>query len=155
MTIDESLVNAVRGIRNSNMQSIQRAHMVTINVDRSGLISITGPKKELVDKAYEEVQQVIERVKENHEGNERITRQPRNDRVTGVTSVTREEKKEVSAEGLWEKLKQSPLLPSVNKQVPKKEENKSKEVNRILGLSEQTVGGSDCYKSESGYTVDL
>ena len=155
LTVDESLVNAVRGIRNSNMQSIQRAHMVTINVDRNGLISITGPKKELVDKAYEEVQQVIERVKENHEGNERITRQPRNDRVTGVTSVTREEKKEVSAEGLWEKLKQSPLLPSVNKHVPKQEENKSKEVNRILGLSEQTVGGSDCYKSESGYTVDL
>ena len=40
-------------------------------------------------------------------------------------------KEETPAESVWEKLKHAPLLPS------------------------KTVGGSDMYKSESGYTVEL
>ena len=59
---------------------------------------------------------------------------------------------EVDARSVWEKLKSAPLLPPGSAKKPVQLEMK-KDVNRLLGLNEATVGGSDCYKSESGYSV--
>ena len=140
LTVEEELVNAVRGVRNSNILAVQRANLVYITVDRSGRISISGQKKEMVEKAHKEVLAIIEKVRENPEAIEQPVRENRPRRVV------EEKKEEVNPAGLWEKLKQAPLLPSLGKK---------KEVNQILGLNEPTVGGSACYKSESGYTVDL
>lgn len=145
MNVEEELVNAVRGIRNGNILSIQRSCMVRINMDNSGLITINGQKKEMVEKAKEELLALIERVKENPESMERPVRERR-----PLRNVEEKKEEEVSTKGLWEKLKQAPLLPSMGKKT-----EKGAEVNRILGLNEPTVGGSACYKSESGYTVEL
>ena len=51
----------------------------------------------------------------------------------------------VTGESVWEKLKRAPLLPAASKK---------SEVDKLLGLK-STVGGSESYKSESGYTVEL
>ena len=67
----------------------------------------------------------------------------------------KEEKEEkVDARSVWEKLKSAPLLPPGGGKKPAKEEAK-KDVNRLLGLNDATVGGSECYKSETGYSVSF
>lgn len=119
LTVEEELLNAVRGVRNSNIMAIQRNHMVFINVDRSGLISISGQKKELVEKAREELEAIIEKARENPEVVDHPIRDIRPRRVV------EKKEEEVNVVGLWEKLKQAPLLPSQGK---------------------KTVGGSDSYK---------
>lgn len=117
VTVEEELLNSVRGVRNSNIHAIQREYNVRINVDRSGLISIHGSDKEMVEKACKDLNESIEKARENPEIVNRPMREARPRRVV-------ERQEEVSAAGLWEKLKQAPLLPSLGK----------------------TVGGSESYK---------
>ena len=118
LTVEEELLNSVRGVRNSNILAIQREYNVRINVDRSGLISIQGTYKEMVEKASMDLNERIEKARENPEIISRPMREVRPRRVV------EEKKEEVSAAGLWERLKQAPLLPSLGK----------------------TVGGSESYK---------
>ena len=118
VTVEEELLDSVRGVRNSNIIAIQREYNVRINVDRSGLISIVGTDKEMVEKASKDLNESIEKARENPEIVNRPMREARPRRVV------EEKKEEVSAVGLWEKLKQAPLLPSMGK----------------------TVGGSESYK---------
>ena len=118
LTVEEELLNSVRGVRNSNILAIQREYNVRINVDRSGLISIQGTDKEMVEKASMDLNESIEKARENPEIISRPMREVRPRRVV------EEKKEEVSAAGLWERLKQAPLLPSLGK----------------------TVGGSESYK---------
>ena len=67
--------------------------------------------------------------------------------LTQMLAPTQEEKPKetVTGESVWEKLKRAPLLPAASKK---------SEVDKLLGLK-NTVGGSESYKSESGYTVEL
>ena len=72
-----------------------------------------------------EARYAIEQLKEEAQSN------PVREPVRREEREKKEEKKEEPAVGIWEKLKRAPLLPT------------------------KTVGGSDMYKSESGYSVEL
>ena len=156
--IDEALVGAVKGARNARVMAIQREFMVRVSIDRDGRVSISGNDGKSVQQAREAVERAMEEAKQNPEA---FTVSTSNAGTTGNTGsvwgarVARERprrEEEVDARSVWEKLKSAPLLPPGSAKKPVQLEMK-KDVNRLLGLNEATVGGSDCYKSESGYSV--
>ena len=156
--IDEALVGAVKGARNARVMAIQREFMVRVSIDRDGRVSISGNDGKSVQQAREAVERAVEEAKQNPEA---FTVSTSNAGTTGNagsvwgTCVARERprrEEEVDARSVWEKLKSAPLLPPGSAKKPVQLEMK-KDVNRLLGLNEATVGGSDCYKSESGYSV--
>ena len=155
--IDEALVGAVKGARNARVMAIQREFMVRVSIDRDGRVSISGNDCKSVQQAHEAVERAVEEAKQNPEA---VVSAGSADNTGNAGSVwgarvarerpRREE--EVDARSVWEKLKSAPLLPPGSAKKPVQLEMK-KDVNRLLGLNEATVGGSDCYKSESGYSV--
>ena len=154
-TIDEALVGAVKGARNARVMAIQRQFVVRVSIDRDGRVSISGPDGKSVQQAREAVEQAVEEARLNPEavpsvvGNASVPRAPRS---ASAASERPRREEEVDARSVWEKLKSAPLLPPGSAKKPVKLEMK-KDVNRLLGLNEATVGGSECYKSETGYSV--
>jgi len=112
IAVEEELVNTVRGVRNGNILSIQRQYNVRINVDRSGMITVNGQEKENVEKAREELNGLIAKARENPENNG-VLRFSYRESPRRVEKKEREE--EVDIAGLWERLKQAPLLPTLEK----------------------------------------
>ena len=156
--IDEALVGAVKGARNARVMAIQREFMVRVSIDRDGRVSISGNDGKSVQQAREAVERAVEEAKQNPEA---FASSPSSAGTTVNAGsvwgarVARERprrEEEVDARSVWEKLKSAPLLPPGSAKKPVQLEMK-KDVNRLLGLNEATVGGSDCYKSESGYSV--
>ena len=149
-SIDEALVSAVKGPRSANVMSIQRQFLVRLSVERDGRVTITGANSKSVQQAREAVEAAVEEAK-LHPESVAVSERPRRE----STREVREEKVEkVDARSVWEKLKSAPLLPPGGGKKPAKEEAK-KDVNRLLGLNDATVGGSECYKSETGYSVEF
>ena len=152
--IDEALVGAVKGARNARVMAIQREFMVRVSIDRDGRVSISGNDGKSVQQAREAVERAVEEAKQNPEAVVSTGSAGNTGSVWGAR-VARERphrEEEVDARSVWEKLKSAPLLPPGSAKKPVQLEMK-KDVNRLLGLNEATVGGSDCYKSESGYSV--
>ena len=147
--IDEALVSAVKGPRSANVMSIQRQFLVRLSVERDGRVTITGANSKSVQQAREAVEAAVEEAK-LHPESVAVSERPRRETAREVNS--KEEK--VDARSVWEKLKSAPLLPPGAAKKPVKEEAK-KDVNRLLGLNDATVGGSECYKSETGYSVSF
>ena len=148
-SIDEALVSAVKGPRSANVMSIQRQFLVRLSVERDGRVTITGANSKSVQQAREAVEAAVEEAK-LHPESVAVSERPRRESAREV----REEKEKVDARSVWEKLKSAPLLPPGGGKKPVKEEAK-KDVNRLLGLNDATVGGSECYKSETGYSVSF
>ena len=148
-SIDEALVSAVKGPRSANVMSIQRQFLVRLSVERDGRVTITGANSKSVQQAREAVEAAVEEAK-LHPESVAVSERPRRESAREV----REEKEKVDARSVWEKLKSAPLLPPGGAKKPVKEEAK-KDVNRLLGLNDATVGGSECYKSETGYSVEF
>ena len=137
--VDEVLVYGIRGPRSSNLVRIERECHVRVRLEADGAVSIVGNEGEDVANARAALEKLEEEARANpvqempyrgaREGGERPHRR---EREQGAEE--RKQKREMAetpAESVWEKLKHAPLLPS------------------------KTVGGSDMYKSESGYTVEL
>ena len=117
IAIEEEFVNAVRGNRNGNILSIQRQYNVRVNVDRSGMITISGQEKDNVEKAREEVNALIVKVKENADNADSngIPQFSYRERFTRREEKKEREEEKVDIAGLWERLKQAPLLPTIEK----------------------------------------
>ncbi|OAO16055.1 hypothetical protein AV274_2209, partial [Blastocystis sp. ATCC 50177/Nand II] len=155
--IDEALVGAVKGARNARVMAIQREFMVRVSIDRDGRVSISGNDGKSVQQAREAVERAVEEAKQNPEtvvsaGNAGSAGNTGSVWGARVARERPRREEEVDARSVWEKLKSAPLLPPGSAKKPVQLEMK-KDVNRLLGLNEATVGGSDCYKSESGYSV--
>ena len=137
--VDEALVYGIRGPRSSNLVRIERECHVRVRLEADGAVSIVGNEGEDVANARAALEKLEEEARANpvqempyrgaREGGERPHRR---EREQGAEERKQKKgKEETPAESVWEKLKHAPLLPS------------------------KTVGGSDMYKSESGYTVEL
>lgn len=138
--VDEALVYAIRGPRNSNLVRIERECRVRVRLEQDGAVSIVGNAGEDVANARAALEKLEEEARANPEqetayrGGEKPRRR---EREQGAEERKQKKEREAEAEtetpaeSVWEKLKRAPLLPS------------------------KTVGGSDMYKSESGYTVEL
>lgn len=138
--VDEALVYAIRGPRNSNLVRIERECRVRVRLEQDGAVSIVGNAGEDVANARAALEKLEEEARANPEqetayrGGEKPRRR---EREQGAEERKQKKEREAEAEAetpaesVWEKLKRAPLLPS------------------------KTVGGSDMYKSESGYTVEL
>ena len=137
--VDEALVYGIRGPRSSNLVRIERECHVRVRLEADGAVSIVGNEGEDVANARAALEKLEEEARANpvqempyrgaREGGERPYRR---EREQGAEERKQKKgKEETPAESVWEKLKHAPLLPS------------------------KTVGGSDMYKSESGYTVEL
>lgn len=138
--VDEALVYAIRGPRNSNLVRIERECRVRVRLEQDGAVSIVGNAGEDVANARAALEKLEEEARANPEqetayrGGEKPRRR---EREQGAEERKQKKEREAGAEAetpaesVWEKLKRAPLLPS------------------------KTVGGSDMYKSESGYTVEL
>jgi hypothetical protein len=145
MAADEYMEGVLRANRMAVLRDIQRECMVNINL-RQGEVVVSGLKKQDVDEACEKITAAVEQAKLNPEMPMEKPRSPmRRERVEKVKP--KEEDDAAKIRSVWEKMKSAPSLPN-------KKEQKN-DVSRILGLNEGTVGGSDCYKSESGYTVEF
>ena len=136
--VDEALVYAIRGPRNSNLVRIERECRVRVRLEQDGAVSIVGNAGEDVANARAALEKLEEEARANPEqetayrGGEKPRRREREQGAEErKQKKEREAEAETPAESVWEKLKRAPLLPS------------------------KTVGGSDMYKSESGYTVEL
>ena len=136
--VDEALVYAIRGPRNSNLVRIERECRVRVRLEQDGAVSIVGNAGEDVANARAALEKLEEEARANPEqetayrGGEKPRRREREQGAEErKQKKDREAEAETPAESVWEKLKRAPLLPS------------------------KTVGGSDMYKSESGYTVEL
>lgn len=136
--VDEALVYAIRGPRNSNLVRIERECRVRVRLEQDGAVSIVGNAGEDVANARAALEKLEEEARANPEqetayrGGEKPRRREREQGAEErKQKKEREAGAETPAESVWEKLKRAPLLPS------------------------KTVGGSDMYKSESGYTVEL
>lgn len=131
--VDEALVLGIRGPRNSNLARIERECHVRVRLEPDGAVSIVGNAKDDVEKARAALEQLEEEVRANpaQESPRRGAREGERPRRREREQDGEERKQEVPAEAVWEKLKNAPLLPS------------------------KTVGGSEMYKSENGYTVKL
>ena len=136
--VDEALVYAIRGPRNSNLVRIERECRVRVRLEQDGAVSIVGNAGEDVANARAALEKLEEEARANPEqetayrGGEKPRRREREQGAEErKQKKEREAETETPAESVWEKLKRAPLLPS------------------------KTVGGSDMYKSESGYTVEL
>ena len=136
--VDEALVYAIRGPRNSNLVHIERECRVRVRLEQDGAVSIVGNAGEDVANARAALEKLEEEARANPEqetayrGGEKPRRREREQGAEErKQKKEREAEAETPAESVWEKLKRAPLLPS------------------------KTVGGSDMYKSESGYTVEL
>jgi len=151
--IDPEYIGVLVGTRGSNLNRLRQQFLTSVNVENDGWVSVSGTQKQAVQdtidaivKYVEEKKQEMGSVKPESEGRWESRRR----------EESREKPKEKVTDGresVWEKLKHNPQLPlGLSK---KKEESHSQEVSRILGLKDTTVGGSECYKSESGYTVEL
>ena len=168
-TIDPALVGAVKGARNARVMSIQRQFMVRVTIDRDGRVSISGPDGKSVQQAREAVEQAVEEAKLNPEAaasaasaasaatstgsTTSVWGAPRGARAARSAAVSESARhEEEDGRSVWERLKNAPLLPPGSAKKPVQVEAK-KDVNRLLGLNEATVGGSECYKSETGYSV--
>ena len=131
---------AIRGPRNSNLVRIERECRVRVRLEQDGAVSIVGNAGEDVANARAALEKLEEEARANPEqetayrGGEKPRRR---EREQGAEERKQKKEREAEAEAetpaesVWEKLKRAPLLPS------------------------KTVGGSDMYKSESGYTVEL
>lgn len=162
-TIDAALVGAVKGARNARVMSIQRQFMVRVTIDRDGRVSISGADGKSVQQAREAVEQAVEEAKLDPEAAASaasaastgsagsVWGAPRAARSAAASERPRHEEEE-DGRSVWERLKNAPLLPPGSAKKPVQVEAK-KDVNRLLGLNEATVGGSECYKSETGYSV--
>ena len=134
--VDEALVYAIRGPRNSNLVRIERECRVRVRLEQDGAVSIVGNAGEDVANARAALEKLEEEARANPEqetayrGGEKPRRRER-EQGAEERKQKKEREAETPAESVWEKLKRAPLLPS------------------------KTVGGSDMYKSESGYTVEL
>ncbi|CBK24957.2 uncharacterized protein [Blastocystis hominis] len=140
--VDEALVYAIRGPRNSNLVRIERECRVRVRLEQDGAVSIVGNAGEDVANARAALEKLEEEARANPEqetayrGGEKPRRREREQgaeerKQKKEREAEAEAEAETPAESVWEKLKRAPLLPS------------------------KTVGGSDMYKSESGYTVEL
>lgn len=150
LQIDPAYIGALVGTRGSNLQRLRSKYLVSVSVGDDGLVAVSGPQRTQVEEALQALQACVEEVKqrEAERGAEREAERPRRREVKEETKP--------AGESVWEKLKRAPLLPpGMSKKSEKKEETQAKEVSRLLGLNEPVVGGSDCYKSETGYTVQL
>ena len=152
--IDPEYIGVLVGTRGSNLNRLRQQFLTSVTVEDDGWVSVSGTQKQAVQdtidaivKYVEEKKQEMGSVKPESEGRWESR---------GRREASREKPKEKVTDGresVWEKLKHNPQLPlGLSK---KKEESHSQEVSRILGLKDTTVGGSECYKSESGYTVEL
>ena len=166
--IDEALVSAVKGPRNANVMSIQRQFLVRLTVERDGRVTIHGANSKSVQQAREAVEKAVEEAKlhpesaavSEHPRREVSVKAEREEKVAvkaergEKVAVKAEREEKVDAKSVWEKLKSAPMLPPGAGKKPVKEDTK-KDVNRLLGLNDATVGGSECYKSETGYSVEF
>ena len=111
---------------------------------------ITGANSKSVQQAREAVEAAVEEAK-LHPESVAVSERPRRE---SAREEKEEKEEKVDARSVWEKLKSAPLLPPGGAKKLVKEEAK-KDVNRLLGLNDATVGGSECYKSETGYSVEF
>ena len=153
--IDPEYIGVLVGARGSNLSRLRQRFLTTVSVDDDGWVSVSGAQKQAVEDTIEEIVKYLEEKKQEMGSEKQESEGRREFKGRREESVEEKTKEKVSQgrESVWEKLKHNPQLPlGMSK---KKEESHSKEVSRILGLKDATVGGSDCYKSESGYTVEL
>ena len=149
VTIDPAYIGVLVGSRGSNLQRLRQQFLVSVSVDDDGVVSVSGPQKKQVEEAIAAITAFVEEAEERDMAEEpRPMEMRRVENRVERRSEQREKPKQeetVKAESVWEKLKRAPLLPGASKK---------SEVDRLLGLK-STVGGSDSYKSESGYTVEM
>lgn len=147
VTIDPAYIGVLVGSRGSNLSRLRQQFLVNVNIEDDGVVSVSGPQKKQVEEAIAAIEKCVEEAKERDASEETRPVESRRVETYRVEKPKREEKpaETVKAESVWEKLKRAPLLPAASKK---------SEVDRLLGLK-STVGGSECYKSESGYTVEL
>ena len=153
--IDPEYIGVLVGARGSNLSRLRQRFLTTVSVDDDGWVSVSGAQKQAVEDTIAEIVKYLEEKKQEMGSEKQESEGRREFKRHREESVEEKTKEKVSQgrESVWEKLKHNPQLPvGMSK---KKEESHSKEVSRILGLKDATVGGSDCYKSESGYTVEL
>ena len=133
--IDPAYIGVLVGVRGSNLARLRQQFQVSISVEDDGEVKVAGQQTKQVEEAIAAVEKCVAEAKERD-----ALEEPRAERL-------REEKPKetVTGESVWEKLKRAPLLPAASKK---------SEVDKLLGLK-NTVGGSESYKSESGYTVEL
>lgn len=135
--VEEALVYGIRGPRNSNLVRIEQECHVRVRIEQNGTISIVGGAPNDVEAARTALEKLAEEVRANpvqempHRSGREGERTRRREREREREQEGEDRKQETPTENVWEKLKRAPLLPS------------------------KTVGGSDMYKSESGYTVEL
>ena len=149
--IDPAYIGVLVGARGSNLARLRQQFQVSVGVEDDGEVKVAGQKAEQVEEAIAAVEKCVAEAKERDASEEpRPMEMRRMERDRGETyrvERPREEKPKetVTGESVWEKLKRAPLLPAASKK---------SEVEKLLGLK-GTVGGSESYKSESGYTVEL
>ena len=147
LTIDPAYIGVLVGSRGSNLMRLRQQFLVSVNVEDDGVVSVSGPQKKQVEEAMAAIEKCVEEAKERDASEEPRAMESRRVETYRVEKPKQEEKPKETVNGasVWEKLKRAPLLPAATKK---------SDVDRLLGLK-STVGGSECYKSESGYTVEL
>lgn len=147
VTIDPAYIGVLVGSRGSNLNRLRQQFLVNVNIEDDGVVSVSGPQKKQVEEAIAAIEKCVEEAKERDASEESRRVESHYVEMYRMEKPKQEEKpaETVKGESVWEKLKRAPLLPAASKK---------SEVDRLLGLK-STVGGSECYKSESGYTVEL
>ena len=116
--VDEALVYAIRGPRNSNLVRIERECRVRVRLEQDGAVSIVGNAGEDVANARAALEKLEEEARANPEqetayrGGEKPRRR---EREQGAEERKQKKEREAEAgtpaESVWEKLKRTPLLP--------------------------------------------
>lgn len=152
--IDPEFIGVLVGTRGTNLSRLRQQFLTSVTVEDDGWVTVSGSQKQAVQDTIDEIVRYVEEKKQEiGSGKSESEGRWESRRRHEESQEKPKEKVTDRTESVWEKLKHSPQLPlGLSK---KKEESHSQEVSRILGLRDTTVGGSECYKSESGYTVEL
>ena len=152
--IDPEFIGVLVGTRGTNLSRLRQQFLTSVTVEDDGWVTVSGSQKQAVQDTIDEIVRYVEEKKQEiGSGKSESEGRWESRRRREESQEKPKEKVADRTESVWEKLKHSPQLPlGLSK---KKEESHSQEVSRILGLRDTTVGGSECYKSESGYTVEL
>ena len=144
--IDPAYIGVLVGVRGSNLARLRQQFQVSISVEDDGEVKVAGQQTKQVEEAIAAVEKCVAEAKERDALEEPRPMEMRRVEMDRAERPREEKPKEtVTGESVWEKLKRAPLLPAASKK---------SEVDKLLGLK-STVGGSESYKSESGYTVEL
>ena len=144
--IDPAYIGVLVGVRGSNLARLRQQFQVSISVEDDGEVKVAGQQTKQVEEAIAAVEKCVAEAKERDALEEPRPMEMRRMEMDRAERLREEKPKEtVTGESVWEKLKRAPLLPAASKK---------SEVDKLLGLK-NTVGGSESYKSESGYTVEL